>query len=72
MTGGTKASTIIKLPFPFIFEIMIVPIIECTDTFFSNQIDDDGVIFIGDLNYSTTPTGTGSEYFDAGTKASPR
>ena len=44
---------------------MIVPIIECTDTFFSNQIDDDGVIFIGDLNYSTTPTGTGSEYFEA-------
>jgi hypothetical protein len=44
--------------FPFIFEIMIVPIVEYTDTFFGNQIDEDGVIFIGGLNYSTTPTGT--------------
>ncbi|MGC1930851.1 MAG: hypothetical protein WA667_17915, partial [Candidatus Nitrosopolaris sp.] len=50
--------------FPFIFEIMIVPVIEYTDTFFSNQIYDNGVIFIGGLNYSTTPTGTGSEYFE--------
>ena len=50
--------------FPFIFEIMIVPIIECTDTFFANQIYENGVIFIGGLNYSTTPTGTGSEYFE--------
>jgi hypothetical protein len=50
--------------FPFIFEIMIVPIIGCTDTFFANQIYENGVIFIGGLNYSTTPTGTGSEYFE--------
>jgi hypothetical protein len=38
--------------------------LEYTDTFLANQIDDNGVIFIGGLNYSTTPTGTGSEYFE--------
>ena len=59
-----KATNDTALKFPFMFEIMAIPIIRAgDDSSFANEVDQNGLVFIGGVNYSITPVDS-SAYFD--------